>query len=90
MMDESEGYTQLVKINPNDGQLYTLPSGTGPKGDKGDTGPIGPQGPTGPQGSTGPVGPTGPKGDKGNPGNSVDVSKIQYQKHNSGTTPPGT
>ena len=64
-----------------------MPSGTGPKGDTGDRGPVGPQGPIGPTGATGA---TGPKGDKGNPGNSVDVSTIKYQKHNSGTTPPGT
>lgn len=82
--EDTKLYTQPVKISTLDGKLYTIPSGTGPKGDKGDRGPAGPQGPSG---ATGPTGPTGPKG---NPGNSVDVSSIKYQKHNSGTTPPGT
>lgn len=83
-------YTQPVKTSTLDGKLYTIPSGTGPKGDRGPTGPQGPTGATGPTGPQGKTGATGPTGPKGNPGNSVDVSSIKYQKHNSGTTPPGT
>lgn len=76
---KTEEMTQPVGVDEN-GDLWTIPSGTGPqgpqgeqgiqgpKGDKGDPGEKGDTGATGPEGPQGEQGIQGPKGDKGDTG----------------------